>query len=258
MKVSKKDIVYDKATEYYNARYFITMLKSRVRECELQRIYNLVQFAVRWIVALDFFHETGEKEYEVIAKEELSGIYSSLSTEQVFDFKVFQESIVAPYFEYEKQVRVRILASDTFTFSEIEEFILRRSSDSLLYAKLAGYFYPLPDEVIYILHVRQLLEDIVDFIQDYEEDLIELQPNIFFMYLLNCGIPMREWSEDVDGAMEAISAKHDDGWLVHLIKFAKSHYEKAINSPYIGEFSILKESVESQKELLSVMLYQPI
>ncbi len=122
---------------------------------------------------------------------------------------------------------------------------MRRSSDSLLYGALTGYEYPVPREIIEVLHVRQALEDIEDCVEDYEEDLEALEPNIFFLYFLSNNLPRNLWPKDFTSAKEVINRSRI---LPRVTSFIKRSYESAKNIPSLKNYPDLEKNLDMQYE----------
>lgn len=189
-----KSKVYNKAEEYNISSYTDCVY---ITHDEVLCLANLLKTCIRWIVALDYYHETFNIEFLEIAVEERQKLDTFLTSNQVEDFLLLEKKIVDPFWQYEKDIEAKIKNSYQFSIEEIDDFMWRRSSDSLLYARLTSYFYPISENTIYLLHFTQYLEDIEDCKEDYVEDLESGQANLFFLHMLSNGIKYENFPKSI-------------------------------------------------------------
>lgn len=174
-----------KSDTYETPRYLSEIVLQTTNDQQTAaKVFDLITTAVRWVVFMDLYEETKDEQFNTAAQEQHAMLYSFLDTAQAIEFKKLENEIVVPYWTYEQTLKDRIKNNSVFSATHIQQSIFRRSEDAVLYGSLVSYFCPFPQEAIRCLHVRQAFEDIMDCIEDYEEDLVEFEPNIFFMYLL--------------------------------------------------------------------------
>ena len=88
-----------------------------------------------------------------------------------------------PFWKFEQILKSRIIEGNTFSYNEIRNFNLFKSSDaSLIYARVLDAKLPsFSENVSLVLHYNQALLDLIDDWEDIEEDIQEDMPNAFVM-----------------------------------------------------------------------------
>jgi hypothetical protein len=168
---------------YFIATYFDT--KDNRRALWVDRI---VRHLAGYILLYDRFFETGNVRYSLLAKNVLSAINKFLTVGGDNNYLTYSLDHSLKQFwtfwELEKLIRSHILGGYTFSYREIRNFNLSKSSDSsLVYARVLDAKIPSFDENV--LHYNQALLDLEDDWEDIEEDVREDMPNIFVMAAVN-------------------------------------------------------------------------
>jgi hypothetical protein len=98
-----------------------------------------------------------------------------------------------PFWKFEKILKRRIIEGNTFSYNEIRNFNLFKSSDaSLIYSRVLDAKLPsFSQNVSLILHYNQALLDLLDDWEDLEEDIQENMPNAFVMAAIE-NVPYNE------------------------------------------------------------------
>jgi hypothetical protein len=151
-------------------------------------VYRMVRLLARYILLYDKFFETGDNGYALLAKKvrrSINEILMNGSDKQYhlnysIDFSLKQ---FWPFWKFEQVVKSRILEGNTFSYNEIRNFSLFKSSDaSTIYARVLDAKLPsFTENVSLVLHYNQALLDLVDDWRDIEEDIQGDMPNVFLM-----------------------------------------------------------------------------
>lgn len=239
---------FEKVGEYETPDYLSRItLDLTGREEVAEKVKNIVKIAVSWVVFMDLYYESGIKDYESVSNKQRSDLYSNLDSSQEKILERMEVSIVDPFWKYEEELRSGIKSGKSFNQQEIEDSLFRRSEDSVLYGTLTSFYCDFPQEAIQVLHVRQLFEDILDCVEDYEEDLEGNEPNIFFMYLLNRNIPKEKWPKTF---IEARDIFYDTGVFSDILNFVgRLHAESKEILLKIG-IPLLEKELDEQFRLV--------
>ena len=216
--IDKKEKISKKANSY-DLSYYVDSVKNNLSWEKTLSLIDTLRSCVCWIVALDYYHETNDVDYLRLAEDNRKTLYSFLTYDQIKDFETYTSLIIKPYFEYEKQIEEKIFNSEYFNSAEIDEFMWKRSSDSILYSKLTNYYKKIPNSLVSLFHFRQYVEDIEDCIDDYDEDLKNKEANIFFMVMLMQGITPDNFPKQFDGSIDSTLIKEKA--IHHLHGFGK-------------------------------------
>ncbi len=242
---AKHDQVFQKAASYETPGYLVKMLRRRVpARLVRRRLDDMLRTAIRWVVAMDAFHETGDEEYNEIALAEREALNAFLNPVQQDEITRFEREMVRPYWFYEADLKTQIALENRFTERQIRSSLERRSSDALLYARLVSFVCPLPIGVTTAIHVRQALEDIDDCVDDYVEDLENGEPNIFFMYLLHQGVLKRDWPKTFQAFRDTFFYRLRINR--QLRQTAKGLYDQVKEKPELASFPVLKKELEDE------------
>ena len=167
---------------YYVAAYFDT----KDMEQALW-VYRMIRLLARYVLLYDKFFETKNNRYVLLARKVRRSINKILANEidkhhlkYSIDFSLKQ---FWPFWKFEQIVKSRILQGSTFSYNEIRNFSLAKSSDaSTIYARVLDAKLPsFSENVSLVLHYNQALLDLMDDWQDIEEDIRGDMPNIFVM-----------------------------------------------------------------------------
>ncbi|MGC1263362.1 MAG: hypothetical protein WA932_05305 [Nitrososphaeraceae archaeon] len=167
---------------YFVATYFDTK--------DIQQalwVYRMVRLLARYILVYDQYFETRKNRYAILARKVRKSINKMLVNEidshhlkYSIDFSLKQ---FWPFWKFEQILKSRIIEGNTFSYNEIRNFNLFKSSDaSLIYARVLDAKLPsFSENVSLVLHYNQALLDLIDDWEDIEEDIQEDLPNAFVM-----------------------------------------------------------------------------
>lgn len=150
-------------------------------------VYRMVRLLARYILVYDRYFETGKNRYAVLARKVRKSINKIFENEidshhlkYSIDFSLKQ---FWPFWKFEQILKGRIIEGNTFSYNEIRNFNLFKSSDaSLIYARVLDAKLPsFSENVSLVLHYNQALLDLIDDWEDIEEDIQEDMPNAFVM-----------------------------------------------------------------------------
>jgi len=167
---------------YFVATYFDTK--------DIQQalwVYRMVRLLARYILVYDRYFETRKNRYAILANKVRKSINKIFENEidshhlkYSIDFSLKQ---FWPFWKFEQILKSRIIEGNTFSYNEIRNFNLFKSSDaSLIYARVLDAKLPsFSENVSLVLHYNQALLDLIDDWEDIEEDIQEDMPNVFVM-----------------------------------------------------------------------------
>ena len=177
---------------YFVATYFDTK--------DIQQalwVYRMVRLLARYILLYDRYFETRKNRYAILANKVRKSINKIFENEidshhlkYSIDFSLKQ---FWPFWKFEQILKSRIIEGNTFSYNEIRNFNLFKSSDaSLIYAKVLDAKLPsFSENVSLVLHYNQALLDLKDDWEDIEEDIQEDMPNAFVMAAIE-NVPYKE------------------------------------------------------------------
>jgi len=177
---------------YFVATYFDTK--------DIQQalwVYRMVRLLARYILVYDRYFETRKNRYAILANKVRKSINKIFENEidshhlkYSIDFSLKQ---FWPFWKFEQILKSRIIEGNTFSYNEIRNFNLFKSSDaSLIYARVLDAKLPsFSENVSLILHYNQALLDLKDDWEDIEEDIQEDMPNAFVMAAIE-NVPYKE------------------------------------------------------------------
>jgi hypothetical protein len=150
-------------------------------------VYRMVRLLTRYVLLYDKFFETKNSRYVLLARKVRRSINKILAND--IDKHHLKYSIgfslrqFWPFWKFEQIVKSRILEGNTFSYNEIRNFSLCKSSDaSTIYTRVLDAKLPSFNEnVSLVLHYNQALLDLIDDWQDIEEDFQRDMPNVFVM-----------------------------------------------------------------------------
>ncbi|MFZ0202956.1 MAG: hypothetical protein WAL46_04600 [Nitrososphaeraceae archaeon] len=167
---------------YFVATYFDTKDIQQALQ-----VYRMVRLLARYILVYDRYFETRKNRYAILARKVRKSINKMLVNEidihhlkYSIDFSLKQ---FWPFWKFEQILKTRIIEGNTFSYNEIRNFNLFKSSDaSLIYARVLDAKLPsFSENVSLVLHYNQALLDLIDDWEDIEEDIQEDMPNAFVM-----------------------------------------------------------------------------
>jgi hypothetical protein len=150
-------------------------------------VYRMVRLLARYVLVYDRYFETRKNRYAILARKVRKSINKIFENEidshhlkYSIDFSLKQ---FWPFWKFEQILKSRIIEGNTFSYNEIRNFNLFKSSDaSLIYAKVLDAKLPsFSENVSLVLHYNQALLDLIDDWEDIEEDIQEDMPNAFVM-----------------------------------------------------------------------------
>ena len=177
---------------YFVATYFDTK--------DIQQalwVYRMVRLLARYILVYDRYFETRKNRYAILARKVRKSINKIFENEidshhlkYSIDFSLKQ---FWPFWKFEQILKSRIIEGNTFSYNEIRNFNLFKSSDaSLIYARVLDAKLPsFSENVSLVLHYNQALLDLKDDWEDIEEDIQEDMPNAFVMAAIE-NVPYKE------------------------------------------------------------------
>ena len=160
-------------------------------------VYRMVRLLARYILVYDRYFETRKNRYATLARKVRKSINKMLVNEidsnhlkYSIDFSLKQ---FWPFWKFEQILKSRIIEGNTFSYNEIRNFNLFKSSDaSLIYARVLDAKLPsFSENVSLVLHYNQALLDLKDDWEDIEEDIQEDMPNAFVMAAIE-NVPYKE------------------------------------------------------------------
>jgi len=127
---------------------------------------------------LDSFSESGQWGFVFEAQRRYDNILKKLPP-QISNIMSIAVASAFNYFSYEQYIAIRIKRGDNFSFMEAAEYLLRRGSDSQLYALLLRELDGITEPGLESgFRIRQALWDLHDDILDLEEDKKSTGANI--------------------------------------------------------------------------------
>jgi hypothetical protein len=150
-------------------------------------VYRMIRLLTRYVLLYDKFFETKNQRYALLARKVHRSINKILANEidkHHLDYSIgFSIKQFWPFWKFEQIVKSRLLEGSTFSYNEIRNFSLCKSSDaSIIYARVLDAKLPSFNEnVSLVLHYNQALLDLMDDWEDIEEDVQGDMPNIFVM-----------------------------------------------------------------------------
>ena len=160
-------------------------------------VYRMVRLLARYILVYDRYFEKRKNRYAILANKVRKSINKFFENEidshhlkYSIDFSLKQ---FWPFWKFEQILKSRIIEGNTFSYNEIRNFNLFKSSDaSLIYARVLDAKLPsFSENVSLILHYNQALLDLKDDWEDIEEDIQEDMPNAFVMAAIE-NVPYKE------------------------------------------------------------------
>ena len=218
---------------YFVATYFDTK--------DIQQalwVYRMVRLLARYILVYDRYFETGNNRYAFLARKVRKSINKILVNEMnkhhlkySIDFSLKQ---FWPFWKFEQILKSRIIEGKTFSYNEIRNFNLFKSSDaSLIYARVLDAKLPsFSENVSLVLHYNQALLDLIDDWEDIEEDIQEDMPNVFVMAAIE-NVPYKIIKNSNDARIRTIILDSLDSSRSSIIRLVNEYHVsiKSISIP---------------------------
>ena len=129
---------------------------------------------------LDSYSETGDPKFLELADRAYNFAISPLPSEVRRDV-VLSSMAAVNYFHFERLVALRIRRGDEFLPEEAIEYLLRRGSDSIIYASVLRVDHITDPGLISGFRVRQALWDLADDVTDLEQDRLSIGANVLLL-----------------------------------------------------------------------------
>lgn len=197
-------------------------------------VYRMVRLLARYILVYDRYFETGKNRYAILARKVRKSINKNLEIE--IDRHHLKYSIDLslkqfwPFWKFEQILKSRIIEGNTFSYNEIRNFNLFKSSDaSLIYARILDAKLPsFSENVSLVLHYNQALLDLIDDWEDIEEDIQEDMPNAFVMAAIE-NVPYKIIKNSNDARIRNIILDSLDSSRSSIIRLV-NEYQASIKS----------------------------
>jgi hypothetical protein len=209
---------------YFVATYFDTK--------DIQQalwVYRMVRLLARYILVYDRYFETGNNRYAFLARKVRKSINKIFENEinrhhlkYSIDFSLKQ---FWPFWKFEQILKSRIIEGNTFSYNEIRNFNLFKSSDaSLIYARVLDAKLPsFSENVSLVLHYNQALLDLIDDWEDIEEDIQEDMPNVFVMAAIE-NVPYKIIKNSNDARIRTIILDSSDSSRSSIIRLVNEYH----------------------------------
>jgi len=197
-------------------------------------VYRIVRLLARYILVYDRYFETGNNRYAILGRKVRKSINKMLVNENdshhlkySIDFSLKQ---FWPFWKFEQILKSRIIEGNTFSYNEIRNFNLFKSSDaSLIYARVLDAKLPsFSENVSLVLHFNQALLDLIDDWEDIEEDIQEDMPNAFVMAAIE-NVPYKIIKNSNDARIRNIILDSFDSSKSSIIRLV-NEYQASIKS----------------------------
>jgi hypothetical protein len=192
-------------------------------------VYRMVRLLARYILVYDRYFETGNNRYAFLARKVRKSINKIFENEinrhhlkYSIDFSLKQ---FWPFWKFEQILKSRIIEGNTFSYNEIRNFNLFKSSDaSLIYARVLDAKLPsFSENVSLVLHYNQALLDLIDDWEDIEEDIQEDMPNVFVMAAIE-NVPYKIIKNSSDARIRTIILDSLDSSRSSIIKLVNEYH----------------------------------
>ena len=201
-------------------------------------VYRMVRLLARYILVYDRYFETGNNRYAFLARKVRKSINNIFENEinrhhlkYSIDFSLKQ---FWPFWKFEQILKSRIIEGNTFSYNEIRNFNLFKSSDaSLIYARVLDAKLPsFSENVSLVLHYNQALLDLIDDWEDIEEDIQEDMPNVFVMAAIE-NVPYKIIKNSNDARIRTIILDSLDSSRSSIIRLVNEYHVsiKSISIP---------------------------
>ncbi len=190
--------------------------------CDITHVRDLMRKAIRCACLLDLFAETRSPEYLGEFVRQRTQFYRMMPS-YTHDTLQKLEYDGRQFFEHEQTLRQRIRDHDEFSWSDIEAYMMGKSSDNVFYGKILEFMAPswTPGHSE-ALRTQTILFDIGKDIQDYPDDVKGSFPNTLSMALTTHMKP-----KDIPSSLpEALRAAQETGATEQIVAFASRFYKE--------------------------------
>jgi hypothetical protein len=200
---------------------------------------SLLRTTLRTAFFLDFYSETGDKDFLLEANRYRSLMYSGIPEGDKPDLESIERRIVK-LFDYEKQIWARVKSGQRVPNEDIEKFWRMKSADALFYGRIIRIFTGKKDFTLPIYIYTQILDIGLD-LREYEKDFQENSPNILYMKLSQ-RIPIAEIPPiKRDAIQKAI------GLSLHLdLEKVVEKLSRQVSDFDFGDCSFLREAIKQR------------
>jgi len=225
-------------------------------------VYRLVRLLTRYILLSDKYFETGNIEFALMAKRVRTWIDEFLLTgtdnnhlNYSLDYSLSQ---FWAYWKFEQLIKCRTLGGYTFSYKEIRQFNLSKSSDApivysrVLDAKLRSF----TENVSLVLHYNQALLDLQDDWEDIEEDVQADMPNVFVLAAVQ-DISYNSIKSSTNDRIRNIVLKRSDSSKASIIRLVNEYQSSIRNICIPNNLAFLKSLSDHYADTLRGTILSP-
>jgi len=206
-------------------------------ETKRTQAYEIMKLALRWALLLDLFYETNKPIFYEESEKQLSELFKLLPQNHHRDL-IYTEKNARKYFDFEKELRIRIHANDRFSKKDIRQYLFGKSGDALFYGRLLKALTPswnLTNE----LRIQTILFDIGKDITDYDDDVKHGFPNVLYLFFSGT-VERDKIPQDTKGAIRLANEMRVSSVV---LKLATKLKENALKSKNLYRSPTLQETI---------------
>jgi hypothetical protein len=225
---------------YFVAAYFDT---KEMEQALL--VHRMVRLLARYILVYDKYFETRNNRYAILARKvrkSINKIFKNDIDSHHLKYKIdLSIKQFWPFWKFEKILKSRIIEGNTFSYHEIRNYNLFKSSDaSLIYVRVLEAKLPsFSQNVSLILHYNQALLDLLDDWEDIEEDIQEDMPNAFVMAAIE-NVPYNEIKKCDVTNIRCTILKSLESSNSHIMRLVDEYHASIRNISIPGNLVFLK------------------
>ena len=213
-------------------------------------VFKLLRAAIKYVCLMDFYYETLDKKYKKEFIFQREKVYKLINTPDKQKLRNLEKKLML-FWNYERKLLKKIKDNKRFKDKDIKEYILRKSEDSKFYFTLVNFKYKLPKKLQRIIHLRQALNNLIDDLKDYDEDIKDNQPNILILYFmkkdfLKDKLPLT--AKEASSLIKGLKIKKE------ILNLGKELAEECLKYKEIDNFPILKLGIKEKLNLLKITL----
>ncbi|MGH9953266.1 MAG: hypothetical protein ACRD5J_16735 [Nitrososphaeraceae archaeon] len=218
-------------------------------------VYRLVRLLTRYILLSDKYFETGNVEFALMAKRVRTWIDEFLLTgtdnnhlNYSLDYSLTQ---FWAFWKFEQQIKCRTLGGYTFSYKEIRQFNLSKSSDApIVYSRVLDAKLPsFTENVSLVLHCNQALIDLQDDWEDIEEDVQADMPNVFVLAAVQ-DVSYNSIKSSTEDGIRNIVLERSVSSRASIIRLINEYQESIRNICIPGKLAFLKSLTDHYAETL--------
>ena len=208
-------------------------------------VYRMIRLLARYVLLYDKFFETKKSRYVLLARKVRRSINKVLANEINKHHLKYSLNISLkqfwPFWNFEQIVKTRILEGNTFSYNEIRNFSLSKSSDApTIYARVLDAKLPSFNEnVSLVLHYNQALLDLMDDWQDIVEDIQGDMPNVFVMASVGI-VPYRKLKKSGPAKIRSVILRALESSSVSVTTLVNEYQSSVRNISVPDKFGFLK------------------